>query len=176
MPLVFPAADLLPIPVRSPNRRAERRTATRPAAADKVTPETCIAHDALQNPVTRRTLHQTAPQADVAPKRQRDSEGPSRDTVVWPALGTLGLSPAAIAERVECIGGSDANTILSGSGERILRLWREKRGQEAPEDLSDKLPVMLGSWTEAFNRQWYEKLVGHTVTRVGERLRCPVRA
>ena len=99
----------------------------------------------------------------------------SRDQVVWPALDQLGLSPAVIAERVHGIGGSDANTILSGSGERILRLWREKRGQENPEDLSDKLPVMLGSWTEAFNRQWYEKLVGNAVTRVGERLRCRLR-
>jgi hypothetical protein len=99
-----------------------------------------------------------------------------RERVAWPALGSLGLSPAAIAERIDSIGGSDANTILSGSGERILRRWREKRGEVDAEDLSDKLPVMLGSWTEAFNRQWYQKLVGHEVTRVGERLRCPVRA
>ena len=76
---------------------------------------------------------------------------------------------------MDCIGGSDANTILSGSGERIWRLWREKRGEEQPEDLSAKLPVMPGSWTEAFNRQWYEKLCGAQVTRVGQRLRCPVR-
>ena len=108
--------------------------------------------------------------------RQSASAAPSRDTAVWPALSSLSLSLAAIAERVGSIGGSDANTILSGSGERILRVWREKRGQEVPEDLSNKLPVMFGSWTEAFNRQWYEKLVGHAVTRVGERLHCPVRS
>ncbi|MDP3674436.1 MAG: YqaJ viral recombinase family protein [Novosphingobium sp.] len=94
----------------------------------------------------------------------------------WPSLASLGLSAAAVAERVSSIGGSDANTILSGSGERILRLWREKRGEENPEDLSDKLPVMLGCWTEAFNRQWYEKQCGMQISRSGERLRCPVRS
>ena len=100
----------------------------------------------------------------------------SGDLATWPRLDSLGLSAAAIAERVDSIGGSDANTILSGSGERIVRLWREKRGEEAPEDLSDKLQAMLGCWTEAFNRQWYEKLCGQEVNRIGERLRCPVRS
>ena len=105
-----------------------------------------------------------------------NSEPPrSGDIVAWPSLACLGLSAAVVAERVKGIGGSDANTILSGSAERILRLWREKRGEEAPEDLSSKLPVLLGSWTEAFNRQWYEKLTGSQITRIGERVCCPVR-
>ena len=82
---------------------------------------------------------------------------------LWPALTSLGLSRQAVAERANGIGGSDANTILSGSAERIWRLWREKRGEEQPEDLSDKLPVMLGSWTEAFNRLWFEKVSGRPV-------------
>ena len=67
-------------------------------------------------------------------------------------------------ERRSFIGGSDANVILSGDAERILRLWREKRGEAEPEDLSSVLPVMLGCWTEPFNRQWFEQLVG----RAGE--------
>ena len=68
------------------------------------------------------------------------------------------------------IGGSDANTILSGSPERVLRLWREKRGEEAAEDLSDNLAVMLGCWSEDFNRQWYERTSGLRVSRVGEQV------
>jgi predicted phage-related endonuclease len=74
--------------------------------------------------------------------------------------------------RTRSIGGSDANVILSGSPERVLRLWREKRGEEQPEDLSAKLPVMLGCWTEEFNRQWYSFSTGQQVSRVGERLTC----
>ena len=74
--------------------------------------------------------------------------------------------------RCGSIGGSDANVILSGVEERIIRLWREKRGEERAEDLSYKLPVMLGCWTEEFNRQWYSFLTGHSVGRVGEALRC----
>jgi predicted phage-related endonuclease len=65
------------------------------------------------------------------------------------------------------IGGSDANIILSGDRGRIIDLWHEKRGDNPPADLSDKLAVMLGSWTEPFNRQWYEKLTGNQVTRAG---------
>jgi predicted phage-related endonuclease len=70
------------------------------------------------------------------------------------------------------IGGSDANIILGRSEESLLRLWQEKRGEAEAEDLSSKLAVVLGCWTEAFNRQWYEKLTGEEVTRVGAALRC----
>ena len=84
----------------------------------------------------------------------------------WPRLGGLQLSAERLDARNRGIGGSDANIILSGDPERILRLWREKRGEAEPEDLSDRLAVMLGCWTEEFNRQWYEKLSGK---------RCPSR-
>jgi predicted phage-related endonuclease len=93
----------------------------------------------------------------------------------WPSLDALRLDPAAIHARTRSIGGSDANVILSGSPERILRLWREKRGEEQPEDLSAKLPVMLGCWTEEFNRQWYSFSTGQQVSKVGERLTCSQR-
>jgi predicted phage-related endonuclease len=52
-------------------------------------------------------------------------------------------------------------------------LWLEKRQAKQPDDLSGKLPVVLGSWTEQFNRQWYEKLSGNLVTRIGEVATCP---
>src|SRR5689334_7679119 len=82
-------------------------------------------------------------------------------TPAWPHLTALGLGPEALVARRDTIGGSDANVILSSSDERIYRLWQEKRGEVEPEDLSGKLAVMLGCWTEAFNRQWFETMVGH---------------
>ena len=70
----------------------------------------------------------------------------------WPSLKNLGLTPHQQASRAGSIGGSDANAILSGSENRILRLWQEKRGEAEAEDLSSSVAVMLGCWTEAFNR------------------------
>ena len=92
--------------------------------------------------------------------------------VHWPRLQHLQLAPERLDARQRGIGGSDANIILSGNDDRLLRLWQEKRGEAEPEDLSDKLPVMLGSWTEAFNRQWFEKLSGKRVTDAGLQLTC----
>ena len=62
-----------------------------------------------------------------------------------------------------------------GSDERaLLRLWREKRGEIEPEDLSGELVVQLGSVTEALNRRWYEKNTGHFVTDVQRQVFHPV--
>jgi predicted phage-related endonuclease len=83
-------------------------------------------------------------------------------------LSTLGLSADAIIARRSSIGGSDANTIMSGKDDRILRLWREKRGELPGEDLSDNLAVQMGSFTEALNVAWFEKQTGHTVDLRGE--------
>jgi len=90
----------------------------------------------------------------------------------WPRLDHLRLEPEHLAFRLGGLGGSDANIILSGDAERITRLWREKRREELPEDLSSKLPVMLGSWTEAFNRQWYEQASGLLVDQAGVTVTC----
>jgi predicted phage-related endonuclease len=86
----------------------------------------------------------------------------------WPSLDVLRLDEAHAETRREAIGGSDANIILSGDEQAISKLWRVKRGEEGPEDLSAVLPVMLGCWTEAFNRQWYERQTGLLVEREGE--------
>jgi predicted phage-related endonuclease len=56
----------------------------------------------------------------------------------------------------------------------LLRLWREKRGEVEPEDLSGNLIVQLGLVTEALNRNWYERNTGQTVECVQHRLRHPV--
>ena len=42
----------------------------------------------------------------------------------------------------------------------LLRLWREKRGEIEPEDLSGNLVVQLGLATEELNRRWYEANTG----------------
>jgi predicted phage-related endonuclease len=71
------------------------------------------------------------------------------------------------------IGGSDARIIMGADEERLLRLWREKRGESEPQDLSGNLIVQLGVATEALNRKWYELNAGHAVTHVQHRVRHP---
>ena len=48
----------------------------------------------------------------------------------------------------------------------LLRLWREKRGEVEPEDLSGNLIVQLGRVTEKLNRRWYEAQTGRMITDV----------
>ena len=56
------------------------------------------------------------------------------------------------------IGGSDARIIIGNDEAALMRLWREKRGEVEPEDLSGDLIVQLGVATEALNRHWYERI------------------
>jgi predicted phage-related endonuclease len=72
------------------------------------------------------------------------------------------------------IGGSDARIIMGDDEAALIRLWREKRGEAEPEDLSGNLIVQLGIATEALNRHWYERNTGQTVECVQHRLRHPV--
>ena len=72
------------------------------------------------------------------------------------------------------IGGSDARVIMGTDEAALLRLWREKRGQAEPEDLSGNLIVQLGVATEALNRLWYERNTGQAVTAVQRRVQHPV--
>src|SRR5882724_7007725 len=72
------------------------------------------------------------------------------------------------------IGGSDARIIMGSDEAALVRLWREKRGEAEPEDLSSNLIVQLGLVTEALNRHWYERNTGQTVECVQHRLRHPV--
>jgi predicted phage-related endonuclease len=70
------------------------------------------------------------------------------------------------AYRRSFIGGSDARIIMGDDEGALLRLWKEKRGEIEPEDLSGDLLVQLGSVTEHLNRHWYEKNSGRLVTDV----------
>jgi len=77
-------------------------------------------------------------------------------------------------ERRYFIGGSDARIIMSDDEAALLRLWREKRGEAEPEDLSGNLIVQLGVVTEGLNRHWYEWNTRQAVTDVQRRIRHPV--
>ena len=58
--------------------------------------------------------------------------------------------------------------------EALVRLWREKRGEVEPEDLSGNLVVQLGVVTEDLNRRWYEANTGQVLTDVQRHIRHPV--
>jgi len=64
------------------------------------------------------------------------------------------------------IGGSDARVIVGDDEGALVRLWREKRGEVEPEDLSRNLAVQLGLATENLNRRWYQTQTGKIVTDV----------
>jgi predicted phage-related endonuclease len=79
-----------------------------------------------------------------------------------------------ISKRSEFIGGSDARIIMGDDETPLVRLWREKRGEVEPEDLSGNLIVQLGSVTEDLNRRWFERNTGQAVKDVQRRVRHPV--
>jgi predicted phage-related endonuclease len=90
----------------------------------------------------------------------------------WPRLEHLHLPASDVLRRRRGIGGSDANIILSQDAGRIHQLWLEKRGEGAPADLSNALPVVLGCWTEPFNCQWFEQVTGRHITNAGATFTC----
>ena len=77
-------------------------------------------------------------------------------------------------DRRRFIGGSDARIIMGAEEAELIRLWREKRGESDPEDLSANLVVQLGIATEALNRAWYERNTGRVVIDVQRWVRHPV--
>jgi predicted phage-related endonuclease len=81
--------------------------------------------------------------------------------------------PSKRLDRRCFIGGSDARIIMGSDETALHRLWREKRGEAEPEDLSGNLIVQLGSVTEGFNRHWYECQSGQVVTDVQRRVYHP---
>lgn len=74
------------------------------------------------------------------------------------------------SDRRHFIGGSDARIIMGNDEKALIRLWREKRGEADPADLSGELVVQLGVVTEELNRRWYEKTAACAVTNVQRRL------
>ncbi len=78
------------------------------------------------------------------------------------------------SHRRHFIGGSDARIIMGDDEAALLRLWREKRGEAEPADLSANLLVQLGLVTEDLNRRWYEANSRQVVIDVQRRIRHPV--
>jgi putative phage-type endonuclease len=84
----------------------------------------------------------------------------------------MGHQPAVVHwNRRGFIGGSDARIIMGSNEAALVQLWREKRGEAEPEDLSGNLIVQLGVATEELNRSWYERNTGHRVTNVQQRVK-----
>jgi predicted phage-related endonuclease len=76
-------------------------------------------------------------------------------------------------DRRTFIGGSDTRIIMGNDEAALVRLWREKRGEVEPQDLSGNLIVQLGLVTEALNRHWYEANTGRVITDIQKRVRHP---
>src|SRR5438105_15745616 len=72
------------------------------------------------------------------------------------------------------VGGSDARIIMGSDEAELIRLWREKRGEMEPEDLSHVLIVQLGTVTEDLNRRWYERNTGRGIKHVQRQIQHPV--
>jgi predicted phage-related endonuclease len=86
----------------------------------------------------------------------------------------IGASADRQGSRRNFIGGSDARIIMGDDEQALLRLWREKRGEVEPKDLSTNLVVQLGVVTEDLNRRWYEANTGQVITDIQRRLRHPI--
>jgi predicted phage-related endonuclease len=71
------------------------------------------------------------------------------------------------------IGGSDARIIMGNDEVALVRLWKEKRGEVGPLDLSGNLIVQLGVATEELNRRWYEVNAGQVLTDVQRHVKHP---
>ena len=73
------------------------------------------------------------------------------------------------------IGGSDARIIMGADESALLRLWREKRGEAEPEDLSNSnnLVVQLGIVTEELNRRWYQANSDQVLTDIQKHVQHP---
>lgn len=77
-------------------------------------------------------------------------------------------------DRRHFIGGSDARIIMGDDADALDRLWREKRGEITPDDLTGNLIVQLGTVTEVLNRAWYQRSSGMTIKDIQKRVRHPV--
>src|ERR1700709_2837260 len=79
------------------------------------------------------------------------------------AMSEIDRNTGLMRGRRHFIGGSDARIIMGKDEKALLRLWKEKRDEGAPLDLSGILIVQLGLVTEDLNRRWYELNTGHRV-------------
>jgi predicted phage-related endonuclease len=86
----------------------------------------------------------------------------------------LAFQPKSPVNQRPYIGGSDARIIMGQDEPALFRLWKEKRGEIEPHDLSGNLLVQLGVVTEPLNRHWFERNTGRTLKNIQRRMRHPV--
>jgi predicted phage-related endonuclease len=82
---------------------------------------------------------------------------------------SFGMGPTCSLLGLNASGGSDARIIMGKDEKALLRLWKEKRGEVDPPDLSDELIVQLGLVTEDLNRRWYERNSGYRIEDIQRR-------
>src|SRR5436309_1498324 len=109
-------------------------------------------------------------QTDSRPSSSRES---NPDASVIQSTNGCSVRPK-LQDRLSLIGGSDARIIMGNDEPALIRLWREKRGEVEPEDLSGNLVVQLGLATEDLNRRWYQANSGQVLTDIQQRIRHPV--
>lgn len=80
----------------------------------------------------------------------------------------MALTPEQHAARAGKIGASDIAKIVGGDPIEIYRLWEEKVGTRAPDDLTDNWPVYRGTETEQMHLNWQERKNRHAISRRGD--------
>jgi predicted phage-related endonuclease len=90
-------------------------------------------------------------------------------------MSKSGAKIQKFVDRRSFIGGSDARIIMGSDESALVRLWREKRGEVEPEDLSGSLIVQLGTATEDLNRCWFERNTGQVITDTQRQVFHPVK-
>jgi predicted phage-related endonuclease len=80
------------------------------------------------------------------------------------AMPDIDRTPKIIFGRRHFISGSDARIIMGKDEEALLRLWREKLGEEAPAAPSDVAQLSLA--TKDLNRRWYEFNSGYHISDI----------
>src|SRR5262245_17223691 len=109
-------------------------------------------------------------QADSVPTPTRapNPDAPTQQSTT--KLRPIRIKPA---DRRYFIGGSDARVIMGDDESALLRLWREKRGEVGPDDLSVHLVVQVGVATAELDRRWYQSNTGQVLSDVQRRIRHP---
>jgi predicted phage-related endonuclease len=102
------------------------------------------------------------------PNHAPNTGGPAQQSTTKPRQ--IRIKPA---DRRYFVGGSDARIVMGDNEEALLRLWREKRGEVEPEDLSGNLVVQLGVATEDLNRRWYQANTGQVLSDIQRQIRHP---
>lgn len=80
------------------------------------------------------------------------------------------LSPSQISQRDGKLTASRVACLMTGDPDKILNLWQEMTGDPdfVEEDLSGIWAVQLGSFTEPFQLDWYERRTGKPLSRRGD--------